>query len=387
MPGLIRLVIATCAISVIAAHLSPATAAPAAQLVTCVDLVSGKERISKNGTCRTSEATAKWNLTPTDSALPSGGTTKSLTICSNKDSSPFTYQLIRSSCSKHMQTKLYTRSAALPAKPVITQVSSNSYESVSLALDSDPSANLDAPIAYYTITSSKGDVKKVNSWRELTVTVSGLTSSTSYTFTVSATNADGTSPVSAPSLPVTTQTYVAPVEEPKNLYADGITWTLRTSAADNSWQSVTYGNGTFVAVATTGTGNRVMTSPDGITWTSRTSAAANSWRSVTYGNGTFVAVATTGTGNRVMTSPDGITWTSRTAAGDWWLGVIYGNGIFVAVGQNQIQATDNRVMTSPDGITWTLRTAATNNSWYAVTYGNGTFVAVAAQGFVMTSTP
>jgi predicted RecA/RadA family phage recombinase len=428
--GVLKLVIATCALSLIAGPLSSATSAPAAQVITCVDLVSGKERISKTGTCRTTEATAKWRLAPTDSALAPGGTTKSLTICSNKESSSVTYQRIRTSCYKHMQTNLYARSSILPAKPVITQVSSTSYESASLALASDPSANLDAPIAYYTITSSKGDVKKVNSWRELTVTVSGLTSSTSYTFTISATNADGTSPVSAPSLPVTTQTYVAPVEEPKNLYADGITWTLRTSAADNSWQSVTYGNGTFVAVATTGTGNRVMTSPDGITWTSRTSAAANSWRSVTYGNGTFVAVATTGTGNRVMTSPDGITWTLRTsaadyswqsvtygngtfvavaqsstyfngvmtspdgitwtlrtAAGDWWLGVIYGNGIFVAVGQNQIQATDNRVMTSPDGITWTLRTAATNNSWYAVTYGNGTFVAVAAQGFVMTSTP
>ena len=49
-----------------------------------------------------------------------------------------------------------------------------------------------------------------------------------------------------------------------------------------------------------------MTSPDGINWTIRTSAADNSWRSVTYGNGLFVAVAYTGTGNRVMTSPDGV---------------------------------------------------------------------------------
>jgi hypothetical protein len=109
-----------------------------------------------------------------------------------------------------MQTNLYTRSSILPAKPVITQVSSNSYESASLALASDPAANLDAPIAYYTITSSKGDVKKVNSWRELTVTVSGLKSATSYTFTITATSVDGTSPVSASSLPVTTQVYVAP---------------------------------------------------------------------------------------------------------------------------------------------------------------------------------
>jgi len=209
--GVLKVVIAAFALSLIAAHLSPATAAPAAQVITCVDLATGKERISKTGTCRTTEATAKWHLAQSDSALAPGGTTKSLTICSNKESSPVAYQRIRSSCYKHMQTNLYTRSAALPAKPVITQVSSNSYESASLTLARDPAANLDAPISYYTITSSKGDVKKVNSWRELTVTVSGLRSATSYTFTITATNVDGTSPVSASSLPVTTQIYVAPV--------------------------------------------------------------------------------------------------------------------------------------------------------------------------------
>jgi hypothetical protein len=82
---------------------------------------------------------------------------------------------------------------------------------------------------------------------------------------------------------------------------DGITWTSRTSAADNAWYDVTYGNGIFVAVSLDGV-NRVMTSPDGITWTSRTSAADNNWYGVTYGNGLFVAVAGSGTGNRVMTS-------------------------------------------------------------------------------------
>jgi hypothetical protein len=208
--GALKVVIATCTLALIATHLSPATAAPAAQLVTCVDLASSKERISKTGTCRTTEAMAKWRLAPVDSAIASGSQTKTLTVCSNKESSPFTYQRIRSSCYKHMQSSLYTRSSALPAKPVILQVSSTSYESASLALASDPAANLDSPIAYYTITSSKGDVKKVNSWRDLNLIVSGLRSSTSYTFTITATNVDGTSPASSSSLPVTTQAYVAP---------------------------------------------------------------------------------------------------------------------------------------------------------------------------------
>jgi hypothetical protein len=168
--------------------------------------------------------------------------------------------------------------------------------------------------------------------------------------------------------------------------ASGITWTTRTSAADNAWLSVAYGNGLWVAVAETGTGNRVMTSPDGINWTSRTSAADNAWRSVAYGNGLWVAVAATGSGNRVMTSPDGINWTSRTSAADnEWRSVAYGNGLWVAVAAT---GSENRVMTSPDGINWTIRTSAAKNGWSSVAYGNGLWVAVSYSGSgnrVMTS--
>ena len=84
--------------------------------------------------------------------------------------------------------------------------------------------------------------------------------------------------------------------------ADGETWTARAAAEANSWYSVAYGNGLWVAVATSGA-NQVMTSTDGITWTPRVAAEANSWRSVAYGNGLWVAVATSGA-NRVMTSPN-----------------------------------------------------------------------------------
>jgi hypothetical protein len=84
---------------------------------------------------------------------------------------------------------------------------------------------------------------------------------------------------------------------------DGITWTARTAAVSSGWFAVTYGNGTFVAVAFTGAGSRVMTSPDGITWTARTAAAQYNWNGVTFANGQFVAVAFgTSNGNAVMTS-------------------------------------------------------------------------------------
>ena len=166
--------------------------------------------------------------------------------------------------------------------------------------------------------------------------------------------------------------------------ADGTTWTARSATEANFWSSVTFGNGTFVAVSTSGT-NRVMTSTDGITWTAR-SVPASTWTSVTYGNGLFVAVAGSGT-DRIMTSPDGVTWTPRGSSTDSWSGITYGNSVFVAVGMG----ATNRVMTSTDGITWTNRSIPTSSSgaqWKSVTWGNNKFVAISYTGFndrVMTS--
>lgn len=167
-----------------------------------------------------------------------------------------------------------------------------------------------------------------------------------------------------------------PPEVPERIVTspDGITWTVR-SGPTTGMRGVGFGNGTFVAVSDNGP---VWSSTDGITWTQRTPAASNSWYSVAYGNGLFVVVGITGTGNRVMTSPDGITWTSRTSAADnEWYDVVFGNGLFVAVAQS---GTGNRVMTSTDGITWKSLNAAAENEWRGVGFGNGRFVAVAQSG-------
>lgn len=237
---------------------------------------------------------------------------------------------------------------------------------------------------------------KIYNGLSLLRTVTGITGD-NYNYTISLQAADGNiADLTFELLSVrdgysSWQTYLV-----ENARVAAIAWTARTSAADNNWNSIAYGNGVFVAVASTGTGNRVMTSPNGITWTSRTSAADNNWMAVAFGGGLFVAVANSGTGNRVMTSPNGITWTARTSAADNdWRGVTYGNGLFVAVGAT---GTGNRVMTSPDGITWTVRTSAADNDWRSVTYGGpvdiggvtvpGIFVAVALTGTgnrVMTS--
>lgn len=160
---------------------------------------------------------------------------------------------------------------------------------------------------------------------------------------------------------------------------DGVNWTSQTAVGDEAWWGVTYGNGLFVAVSVGGTGSRVMTSPDGVTWTGRTAANTNGWNAVTYGNGLFVAVSGNGAGSRVMTSTDGITWTGTTGASSTWQGITYANGLYVAVADS-----GTRVMTSPDGLTWTTRSAP-GSAWQSVTYAQGKYVAVGAIGAVMTS--
>jgi hypothetical protein len=123
---------------------------------------------------------------------------------------------------------------------------------------------------------------------------------------------------------------------------DGISWTARTAAEANAWQSVTFNRnitvnggtsyGVFIAVANTGT-HRVMTSPDGITWTARTAAEQNSWSSVVAAGTDVVAVAPDGT-NRTMYSSDGVSWAAIPAAeANSWnaVGVDPYNYVYVAL--------------------------------------------------------
>jgi len=163
-----------------------------------------------------------------------------------------------------------------------------------------------------------------------------------------------------------------------------VTWIARTSAVDNGWSGVTWSPelNIFVAIANSGSGNRVMTSPDGTTWTTRVSAADNSWVRVIWSSELrlFVSVAQSGTGNRVMTNSDGITWLTRTSAADnnWW-GLVWSPELRLFVATSRT-GTGNRVMTSPDGITWTTRSSAADNEWMAVSW-SPTLRLFAAVGF------
>nr|WP_158540211.1 hypothetical protein [Thermus aquaticus]AWU47335.1 Cell wall binding protein [Thermus aquaticus] len=116
------------------------------------------------------------------------------------------------------------------------------------------------------------------------------------------------------------------------------TWTLRVPGF-NHLNSVTYGNGLFVAVRDSPSGSAIYTSRNGRSWTEQPSPTTKLLRDVAYGNGLFVAVGSEGT---ILTSRDGVRWMRRTSpTRDWLSGVAYGNGIFVAVGER------GTILTSP----------------------------------------
>jgi hypothetical protein len=266
--------------------LSATTASAAATLITCTDLTTQKTVALKKSqkSCRPLLATAIWHMEQSDSSAHTGAGYVSLRTCSSKRAE-FNYILIKSKCAKYQVTNNYWRSAALPAKPVIAQASSYSHEGVFLKLASESATNTSAPIAYYTIISSKGDVKKVNSWQGLSVTMSGLRSATSYTFTITATSVDGTSLVSSPSLPVTTQTYLAPVAAATSAPLAAPAFTLSSSSETRTVNTAATGftiNSTGGAIASfainaTPAGMSFSTSTGALSGTPTTVASATAY--------------------------------------------------------------------------------------------------------------
>ncbi len=159
--------------------------------------------------------------------------------------------------------------------------------------------------------------------------------------------------------------------------AAGTDWQIQTTpATDEDWRSITFGNGLFVALNSSG---NVMTSPDGRMWTPGEMIASDvTWNSVTYGNSAFVAVGYSGTQDRVMTSTNGRYWEFLNPDNDGnWSAVTFGNGKFVAVGYDGGGST---TMTSTDGLEWDLIDPGIDENWMAVTFGDGRFVAVGYNG-------
>src|SRR5437773_11108425 len=88
------------------------------------------------------------------------------------------------------------------------------------------------------------------------------------------------------------------------------TWQWRNPLPNGDYLSdIIFANNVFVAVGANGT---VMSSPDGRAWTQRPSGTIQFLESITYGNGTFVAVGDF----TVATSTNGLIWTQQSVTVD-----------------------------------------------------------------------
>ena len=165
---------------------------------------------------------------------------------------------------------------------------------------------------------------------------------------------------------------------------DGENWNETTLSVTLTSSVVGYGNGKFVLLSNR---NCAFYSTDGITWTETTIVnSATGWNSITYGDGKFVAIAKNSSGGtKAAYSTDGITWKEATLPeSNYWLGVTYGNGKFVVVANSNTTAGGTYTAAySMDGITWTKTTFPESLAWYDVTYATDKFVAVATNSDVV----
>jgi hypothetical protein len=143
-----------------------------------------------------------------------------------------------------------------------------------------------SPITQYTVTASPGGATATVDGSTLSTNVTGLTNGTSYTFTVTATNAIGTGPASAPSNSVTPATTP---DAPTNVSATG-----GVSSAQVSWSAPGFNGGSPITQYT------VTSSPGGITATVNGSTLTANVTGLT--NGTTYTFTVTAT-NAVGTGP------------------------------------------------------------------------------------
>jgi hypothetical protein len=166
-------------------------------LTTCTDLETGKTLVLRNpdGKCRTDFGSALWVQEQVDSAISRGDGYAVMTVCSSRNPR-LTYKLIKNFCPKYQVSTNYWRTVAAPSAPIIKEAIASGYNTAVFTLIASKQA-IAAPIVDYLITNIKtGQVDKasLNNYGELLV--SNLSPLTSYTFTVSAVNVDGTSPAS-----------------------------------------------------------------------------------------------------------------------------------------------------------------------------------------------
>ena len=165
---------------------------------------------------------------------------------------------------------------------------------------------------------------------------------------------------------------------------DGLNWsipTLPSAVATASFSSVTYDDGTWVALDLAG---NILTSQDGLAWTVA-DTSKNSWTGAAYGEGRWIVFSSATTETYATSANRGVTWTMGTLPYGFAIDeVAYGNGVWAAVGAGNGKV-QRHIATTEDGATWDWVSNAAAN-WVDVEFGLGRFIALSAPGAISTST-
>ena len=144
-----------------------------------------------------------------------------------------------------------------------------------------------------------------------------------------------------------------------------------TLATQGHWNSIAFGDKTYVAVSDLGF---TMHSSDGRTWSTPVQIHGE-WNQVIWADQRFVVVGN----GYIEYSYNGITWSLPIALSGDWQSVAYGNNEFMALAQ------DGSTAISTNGISWTsgftLSDGFLGDYWNSIAYGNHEFVAVSTSGF------
>lgn len=141
----------------------------------------------------------------------------------------------------------------------------------------------------------------------------------------------------------------------------GLNWSSQLISSSGTsmtqWNDIAFdGSSTYVAVGKYTENrnyilifNESLTSIQGIQ-NGANGADMNTWNSITYGAGLFIAVSQDGN-NRVMSSSNGINWTSKYIPLQIWKKIIYGKGIFIAASSN---GDKKLIYSKNNGGTWSF---------------------------------